>query len=574
MRYLALATDYDGTLAKDGAVSESTLRAVQKLLDSGRKLILVTGRQLDDLLNVFPHLELFERVVVENGALLYRPGSKEEKLLCEKPPQSFLDELTRRKVPFSVGRAIVATDVPHDVETLAAIKALGLELQVIFNKGSVMVLPSGVNKSTGLDVAFEELGLSRHNVVGVGDAENDHAFLSCCECAVAVDNALQTLKQRADLVTDADRGDGVRELIEHLIENDLADLEPKLARHNILLGRRVSDSQEKGEDVWLKPYGGSILIAGPSGGGKSNATMGLVERIAEQKYQYCLIDPEGDYESLPGALVLGDQQRPASTEEVAKVLADPKQSVVVNLLGIALGDRPSFFASLLPRLQELRAKMARPHWIIVDEAHHLLPSPWVPAPATVPQDLSGMVLITMRPDHVAESVLKPVNVVLAIGKQPNQTIESFCRAVGADCPPIPAKDLEKHTALTWFRDSGEPPFLVKPAPGKIDRTRHRRKYATGELSADESFYFRGPENKLNLRAQNLNLFTQLADGVDDDTWLHHLRRGDYSRWFRTYIKDPELAEEAQQVERERGISAEESRKRIKTSIEARYTAAA
>ena len=574
MRYLALATDYDGTLAKDGVVSESTLRALQILLESGRKLILVTGRQLGDLQNVFPRLELFHRVVAENGALLYRPASKEEKLLCEKPPQAFLDELNRRKVPFSVGRAIVATDVPHDVETLAAIKTLGFELQVIFNKGSVMVLPSGVNKSTGLDVALDELGLSRHNVVGAGDAENDHAFLSCCECAVAVSNALETLKQRADIVTKQDRGDGVRELIEQLIPNDLADAEPKLARHNILLGTRVVDGKDKGEDVWLEPYGGSILIAGPSGSGKSSATTGIVERLAEKKYQYCLIDPEGDYESMPGALALGDQQRPPSAEEVAKVLADPKQSVVVNLLGIPLADRPLFFAGLLPRLQELRAKTARPHWIVVDEAHHLLPSQWVPAPATVPQDLSGMLLITMRPDHVAESALKPASVVLAVGKQPHQTIESFCRTVKTECPPLLSDDLEGGVALTWFRESGERPFLVKPVPGELDRKRHRRKYATGEMLVEDSFYFRGPENKLNLRAQNLNLFTQLADGVDDDTWLHHLRRGDYSKWFRTYIKDPELAEEAEAVEREKGISAEESRKRIKAAIEDRYTAAA
>ena len=48
---------------------------------------------------------------------------------------------------------------------------------MIFNKGAVMILPSGVNKATGLAAALEELGLSPHNVVGVGDAENDHAFL-------------------------------------------------------------------------------------------------------------------------------------------------------------------------------------------------------------------------------------------------------------------------------------------------------------------------------------------------------------------------------------------------------------
>ncbi len=227
MRYLALATDYDGTLAKDGVVSDSTLRALQLLLDTGRKLILVTGRRLDDLHTVFSRLDLFHRVVAENGAVLYDPATGEERPLCEKPPPEFLAELKRRRVPFAVGRCIVATDVPHDVATFRAIKNLGLELHVIFNKGSVMVLPSGVNKSTGLRVALKQLGLSRLNIVGVGDAENDHAFFACCECAVAVANALPTLKQRADLVTKSSHGDGVRELIEQILADDLAPIESR-----------------------------------------------------------------------------------------------------------------------------------------------------------------------------------------------------------------------------------------------------------------------------------------------------------------------------------------------------------
>lgn len=574
MRYLALATDYDGTLAKDGTVSESTLRALQLLLDSGRKLILVTGRHLDDLRTVFSHLKLFHRVVAENGALLYDPATNEERLLCEKPPQVLLNELKRRRVPFTVGRAIVSTDVPHDVATLRAIKGLGLELHVVFNKGSVMVLPSGVNKSTGLNVALEQLGLSRHNTVGVGDAENDHAFLACCECAVAVENALPALKQRADFVTKSDRGDGVRELIEQMIADDLASLEPRLTRHNILLGTRVTEGDGKGGEVWLKPFGGSLLVAGPSGSGKSTATTGILERLCDMAYQFCLVDPEGDYENMSGALVLGDQQRAPSAEEVTKALRDPKQSVVANLLGVPLADRPLFLAGLLPRLQELRAKTARPHWIVVDEAHHLLPSQWVPAPSTVPRDLAGMLLITMRPDHVAAAALKAVSVVLAAGKQADQTLHSFCSALKIECPPLAANDAPAGAVLAWFRDSGQPPVLVKPVPGDLDRKRHRRKYATGELREDESFYFRGPENKLNLRAQNLMLFTQLADGVDDETWLHHLRHGDYSTWFRKYIKDPELAAEAEAIERRPGISAEESRRLIRSAVEQRYTAAA
>ena len=197
MRYHALACDYDGTVAWDSEVHADTIKALEDVKKSGRKLILATGRELDDLMLVFPRLDLFDRVVAENGALLYRPATKEEKVLAEAPPAEFVERLIVRGVErVSVGRVIVATWTPHETAVVEVIKDMGLELQITFNKGAVMVLPSGVNKASGLSAALEELGLSRHNVVGVGDAENDHAFLGLCECSVAVANALDTLKER------------------------------------------------------------------------------------------------------------------------------------------------------------------------------------------------------------------------------------------------------------------------------------------------------------------------------------------------------------------------------------------
>jgi HAD superfamily hydrolase (TIGR01484 family) len=222
MRYLALATDYDGTIAKDGQVDQTTLAALERLRDSGRRLIMVTGRQLDDLLQVFPHVNLFDWIVAENGALLYQPARQEEKLLGDRPSEDFIKLLRERGVdPLAVGRVIVATWEPHETTVVEAIRHLGLELQVIFNKGAVMVLPSGLNKAAGLNAALSELGLSPHNTIGVGDAENDHAFLDLCECSVAVANALPIVKERADFVTNGNRGAGVTELIDKLIASDL-----------------------------------------------------------------------------------------------------------------------------------------------------------------------------------------------------------------------------------------------------------------------------------------------------------------------------------------------------------------
>ena len=216
MYYLALACDYDGTLAKDGVVSSKTIDALERVGASGRKLILVTGRLLEDLQRVFPRLDLFTYVVAENGALLYHPASSTEQVLGEAPPRQFIQALQERGVPLSTGRVIVATWHPHETTVVEVIGKLGLEWQVIFNKGAVMVLPTGVNKGTGLAAALREMRVSQHNVVGIGDAENDQSFLSMCECSVAVANALPALKEQADYTTKADHGDGVVELIEKM----------------------------------------------------------------------------------------------------------------------------------------------------------------------------------------------------------------------------------------------------------------------------------------------------------------------------------------------------------------------
>ena len=145
-----------------------------------------------------------------------------ERVLAEPPQADFVKLLIARGVyPLSVGRVIVATREPHETSVLEVIKALGLELQVIFNKGAVMVLPSGVNKATGLQAALTDLGVTAEATVGVGDAENDHAFLELCGCAVAVGNALPAVKQRAHFVTEATHGAGVQELIERWLAGDL-----------------------------------------------------------------------------------------------------------------------------------------------------------------------------------------------------------------------------------------------------------------------------------------------------------------------------------------------------------------
>ena len=95
MRYVALATDFDGTLAHDGCVPDSTVAALKELAASGRKLLLVTGRELEDLRRTFHSLDLFDWLVVENGAVLHRPANGETRVLAEPPPAAFVAECKR-----------------------------------------------------------------------------------------------------------------------------------------------------------------------------------------------------------------------------------------------------------------------------------------------------------------------------------------------------------------------------------------------------------------------------------------------------------------------------------------------
>ena len=230
MKFEVLATDYDGTIAHDGVVNDATVKALIRARDAGLRLILVTGRELSDLVRTFPHPELFALIVAENGGVLYDPAAEAVDVIASPPPDALLDRLTAENVPLSIGHSIVATVEPYEHQVLAVIRDLGLEWHVIFNKGSVMALPADVTKATGLAAALAVLDVSHERVIGVGDAENDQAFLRACGLAVAVANALPSVKEIAHIVTEGARGTGVRELIDRAINDDLPEVLPQVTR--------------------------------------------------------------------------------------------------------------------------------------------------------------------------------------------------------------------------------------------------------------------------------------------------------------------------------------------------------
>lgn len=232
--------------------------------------------------------------------------------------------------------------------------------------------------------------LSPRNAVGVGDAQNDHPLLDACEMSAAVSNAIPALKSHADIVLKSECGAGVTELIDAILADDLAAASERVTRRNVLLGERVNgdSQQEGGEAETLAPQRTVALIAGQSGGGKSTLITGLMERLVAAGYQFCALDPEGDFDTFENALPIGDAETAPKADDITRLLHQPSQSVLVNLMRVTFADRPAYCASVLAHMQKSRALTGRPHWMLFDEAHHFFPASINPADEVLPDQLA------------------------------------------------------------------------------------------------------------------------------------------------------------------------------------------
>lgn len=200
----------------------------------------------------------------------------------------------------------------------------------------------------------------------------------------------------------------------------------------------------------------------------------------------------------------------------------------------------------------------------------MMPAEWAHGGRALPQSLGETVFVTVHADHLAPLVLPLVDTVIAVGPSPDKTIQEFAEAVGQRLVWPDGLAHQEGKAVVWFWRQAELPFSIEILPGRAERIRHKRKYAEGDMR-HRSFFFRGPGNRHNLKAKNLANFSQIADGIDEETWLFHLRRGDYSRWFRAGVKDKYLAEQAERIEQRQDLQPAETRKLIRSLIETRYT---
>ncbi|MEX1158630.1 MAG: hypothetical protein WEC79_06855 [Thermomicrobiales bacterium] len=298
---------------------------------------------------------------------------------------------------------------------------------------------------------------------------------------------------------------------------------------------------------------------------------GMIERLTAHGYQVCVIDPEGDYGTVSDIIQVGDSQPAPSVEEVAQLLEYPSHSVVANLLGLPFDERPTFLTDLCGAINRLRDRTGCPHWLVVDEAHHLLPQDAAAPCCALLTGMPGLLLITIDPRHLAPGAVQAVNLVIAIDAQPSATMQSVAETRKVSLPGQPPDALTVGEGVIWdlSRDSHLVHFCA--APCRSRHRRHRRKYAEGDMGWERSFYFTGPNGQHYLRARNLIAFLDITDRVDDETWIYHAHRGDYSHWIHDAIGDAELAGDVAEIESSRWTSAEERRAQLRRVIEQRYT---
>jgi hydroxymethylpyrimidine pyrophosphatase-like HAD family hydrolase len=548
MRFSVLALDYDGTIARDGALDPDVRMAITEARACGIVVVLVTGRVLSDLLRVAGDLQFADAIVAENGAVLAFPNGH-SRMLGQPLPPGFLKELRQRGIDFTTGQCILEADASLDQRILEVIRYLELPLVLLFNRGRLMVLPQAISKATGLREALRTLRLSAHNAIAIGDGENDHDLLAACELGVAVGWGSQALQNVADEVVSGIGPSSVAAYIREAAKK--MRLPPdRLGRRHLLLG-----TVDNGSPLTLALRGRNLLVTGDTGSGKSWATGILCEQLILQSYCVWVIDPEGEYgglESLPGVMVFGGKKRPPLLQDLTHAARYPDLSVIVDLSHLEQREKLNYLNSLLPTLASLRRSTGLPHRIVVDEAHYFLHEPTVAK--LLDLDLGAYILVTYRPSGLHASLQRAVEGVIAKRSTDPDELRALMRIYGnKNGEPEWKSALKSLTASQAALLPG-----IEEAEGKLKRfemlprltphVRHRTKYFDVPMPEGDGFLFTRNGEPVAGPARTLKDFVWLLTSSSPEVLEGHARRKDFSRWIKNVLRDNRLAAIVSEVE--------------------------
>jgi hydroxymethylpyrimidine pyrophosphatase-like HAD family hydrolase len=545
MFFKALAFDFDGTLATDDRIGPGVREALERARQAGLRLILVTGRTFFELSRVCDCLELFEAVVAENGAVLYYPGAATIRDQGPPPPTRLLAELDRRGISYQVGRVIVGAARGDEAPIREALAAVGVNRVHVYNRSALMLLPAGVSKGTGVLNALRFLGLSFHDVLAFGDAENDLPFFEVCGWRACPADGMAALKERADWIFPGENGAAVAAAVVGPVLQGLLPVQFS-ARHRILLGWAAETS----EPVAIAARGVNVLVHGDPLSGKSWLAGALVERLVAARYAVCVIDPEGDYQVL-SRLAAVTWAAIHSEQDMVRLLSRLERnlgaSVIADLSALPHARKMDVIEAGLRAIGDLRRRLGRPHWVLLDEAHYSLHREGVAEEALGIEE-RGFCLVTYLPSWLRERVVKAMDVYLLS----RVTAPDELAFLGVSLPDIAASGGDWPAAMLPQLPRGKF-VVVQPDPKGVPmaltfvaaaretmHVRHVKKYADSQVPPAQRFFFRNHDGRVVAAAESLHGFRHAVVAVPGDVLGYHAARGDFSRWVLDVFADREL----------------------------------
>jgi hydroxymethylpyrimidine pyrophosphatase-like HAD family hydrolase len=552
MKLKTIALDYDGTIADEGRLNPDVRKAIARAREHGILVLIVTGRILGELRAVAGELTFVDAVVAENGAVIAFPASGRSTVLHSPPSRQFLDSLAGRGVPFTTGEVVVEAEAIHAPAVLEVIRQLEQPLSLLFNRSRMMILPQAISKATGCAAALDALRLSAHNVLAIGDAENDYELLRMAEFGVAVQWGSEGLKAVADEVLDGTGPAAVAGYLDAQVTRAAAGRGLRVRRQQ---RRLVLGTTTDGEDISLEVTGRNVVISGDPRSGKSWVAGLLCEQLILYGYSVFVVDPEGDYstlEALPRVSVLGGDDPPPKPHDLLRLLRHPDRSIVLDLSRLTHSEKCDYLRETLPQIALIRQRNGLPHRVLVDEAHYFFREGVLAG--LFDHDSGGCTATTYQTAHLHPDLLHAADVVLVTRATDPQEIATLAEAVGASA------EVEQCSQILADLAVDEVALLPNAAEahGRIRRirlverltphVRHRSKYLDVPVADHHAFAFCHNGCASEQVARTLNEFVDIVATAAPQSLAIHLQRGDFSRWIVEVFGDRQLATTIRRLE--------------------------